>query len=260
MIFDPFRLGYAACRDHLLARLGEPAPARIQLLTGPRQVGKTTLLLEIAGRLGERAVYGAGDGPEAALPGHWERLFRDAEERGRNRPPAVLLLDEVQHFPRWAARLKAEWDRFRRRAVAVHIVATGSSSLKLGTGARESMAGRFERLTLAHWTARALVENLAIDPDRAPELLVSLGSYPGALALRDDPERCRAYIRDAIAEPALGRDLLALGLVRRPALMREVFLLCTRVPAQIVSLQKLQGQLQDAGALETVAHYLQLLE
>jgi len=48
--------------------------------------------------------------------------------------------------------------------------------------------------------------------------------------------------------------------VRRPALLRQVFALCASSPAQIVSLQKLQGQLQDAGALETIAHYLSLLE
>lgn len=94
----------------------------------------------------------------------------------------------------------------------------------------------------------------------AAKLLVQVGSYPGAFVLRGDVPRWRAYMRDAIIEPAIGRDLLALGVVRRPALLRQVFALCTSVPAQIVSLQKLQGQLQDPGTLETVAHYLQLME
>jgi predicted AAA+ superfamily ATPase len=48
------------CRERLLERLREPAPSRIQLLTGPRQVGKTTLLLEIAKVFGDAAVYAAG--------------------------------------------------------------------------------------------------------------------------------------------------------------------------------------------------------
>lgn len=48
--------------------------------------------------------------------------------------------------------------------------------------------------------------------------------------------------------------------MRRPALLRQVFGVAASSPAQIVSLQKLQGQLQDAGALETIAHYLALLE
>jgi predicted AAA+ superfamily ATPase len=54
-----YRLRYPECRDLLTKRLGEPAPGRIQLLTGPRQVGKTTLLLELADLFGEQAIYGA---------------------------------------------------------------------------------------------------------------------------------------------------------------------------------------------------------
>ena len=54
--------------------------------------------------------------------------------------------------------------------------------------------------------------------------------------------------------------MLALGAVRRPALLRKIFAVAVSSPPQIVSLQKLQGQLQDSGALETVAHYLALLQ
>jgi predicted AAA+ superfamily ATPase len=87
-----------------------------------------------------------------------------------------------------------------------------------------------------------------------------MGSYPGAFELRDDLARWKAYVREAILEPAIGRDILALAAVRKPALLRQVFGVCASSPAQIVSLQKIQGQLQDAGALETIAHYLSLLE
>jgi len=89
---------------------------------------------------------------------------------------------------------------------------------------------------------------------------VRFGSYPGALEFEKNPARWRAYLRDAIIEPAIGRDVLALGAVRRPALLRQVFAVAIGSPARIVSLQEMQGQLQDKGALETVAHYLALLE
>ena len=105
---------YVRCREVLLDRLEEAAPRRIQLLTGPRQVGKTTLLLEIAAQFGDRAVYAAGDEPDAALPGFWERCWVDAERRAQH-GPAVLLLDEVHHLSNWAARLKGQWDRARAR-------------------------------------------------------------------------------------------------------------------------------------------------
>ncbi|HOX43940.1 MAG TPA: ATP-binding protein [Myxococcota bacterium] len=260
MVEDTFRLGYAGCKKLLARRLTEPAPGLIQLLTGPRQVGKTTLLLELARGLGRQSIYAAADSPEAALPGFWERLLARAEDTAKEEGRAVLLLDEAHLLHDWAARLKGIWDRFRRHKTPVHIVATGSSALRLAAGSRESLAGRFERLTLARWSAAAIAALLDIEPAAAADLIVHKGAYPGALPLRVDVPRWSAYVRDAILEPAIGRDILALAAVRRPALLRQVFGVAASSPAQIVSLQKLQGQLQDRGALETLAGYLALLE
>jgi predicted AAA+ superfamily ATPase len=253
-------LSFGGCREQLAARLAEPAPGRIQLLCGPRQVGKTTLLLEMAARDPSATIYAAADGPEAAVPGFWERLWVRAEETSRRAGHAVVLLDEAQLLPGWAVRLKGEWDRLRRTRRPIHIVATGSSALRLASGSRESLAGRFERLTLSHWPASALMTAFGLSEFEAVDMVVTHGAYPGAVALRTDQPRWAAYVRDAIVEPAIGRDLLALAPVRRPALLRQVFGLAVSSPAQIVSLQKIQGQLQDAGALETIAHYLALLE
>jgi hypothetical protein len=250
---------YEPCRKTLLGRLGEPAPGRIQLLTGPRQVGKTTLLLEIAAQFGAQAVYAAGDEPDAALPGFWERRWSEAEERTK-KGAAVLLLDEVHHLSDWAARLKSHWDQAHRRKLPIHVVATGSSALRVAAGSRESLAGRFERLTLTHWPAASLAAAFHLTPSEAARNLILYGSYPGAVSFEGEQKRWRAYVRDAIIEPAIGRDVLAQGAVRRPALLRQVFAIATGSPAQIVSLQKLQGQLQDSGTLETVAHYLALLD
>jgi predicted AAA+ superfamily ATPase len=255
-----YRLDYTGCRALLRQRLAEPPPGRLQLLTGPRQVGKTTLLLELVQELGERATYIAADGPEAALPGFWERVWSTATEDAEAHDSAFLFLDEVHVLPGWAGRLKAEWDRVRRRKTPLHVVATGSSALRLATGSRESLAGRFERLTLTHWTAAALMDGFQLPENEAVETLVRMGAYPGAMVYRQDLSRWSAYVRDAIVEPAIGRDLLALGNIRKPALLRQVFAVAASSPARIVSLKKLQGQLQDAGALETIAHYLTLLE
>ncbi|MBI1853975.1 MAG: ATP-binding protein [Planctomycetes bacterium] len=259
MIGDETRLDYSSCLARLFERIGEPAPGRVQLLAGPRQVGKTTLLLELQERLGDAALYAAGDEPAAALPGFWEQKWREAESRAE-RGKAVLLLDEVQHFPDWVPRLKGEWDRLKRRRVRLHVVATGSSALHVGAGSKESLAGRFEKTTLAHWSASALMSAFRLGAESAAAAVVQFGSYPGAFPLRKNPARWRAYVREAIAEAAIGRDVLALSTVRRPALLRQVFALAVGMPAQIVSLQKLQGQLHDKGALDTVSQYLGLLE
>jgi predicted AAA+ superfamily ATPase len=259
MIATSFHLDYGACLGLLRQRLAEPAPGRLQLLTGPRQVGKTTLLLALAAELELDATYVAADSPQASLPGFWERLWADVERAAVGRARSVVLLDEIQHLPDWATLLKAQWDRLRRRGDRVHVVASGSSALRLARGSRESLAGRFERLTLTHWSAAAVVEAFRLSPDDAADLVARMGVYPGAVAMRHDLPRWSAYIRDAIVEPAIGRDILALADVRRPALLRQVFAVAAASPAQIISLQKLQGRLQESGALDTIAHYLQLL-
>ena len=260
MTCHQFRLGFTECRALLARRLAEPAPGRIQLLAGPRQVGKTTLLLQIVENLGDTAIYAPADTPEATLPGFWEQLWSRAEAKAKRIGRCVVLLDEAHVMADWAARLKAVWDRLRRLKIPIHIVATGSSALRLASGSRESLAGRFERLTLTHWSAASLSEVFGLAAEDAVMRLVRQGAYPGAFELSDDLPRWSAYLRDAIVEPAIGRDILALGAIRKPALLRQVFGVCASSPAQIVSLQKLQGQLQDRGALETIAHYLALLE
>jgi uncharacterized protein len=115
-------------------------------------------------------------------------------------------------------------------------------------------------MTLSHWPAAALANTFHLSEHDAALSLVQFGSYPGAMELKSNPERWRSYVRNAIIEPAIGRDVLSLGAVRRPALLRQVFAMAVSSPAQIVSLQKLQGQLQDKGSLETVAHYLRMLQ
>jgi predicted AAA+ superfamily ATPase len=254
-----YQLDYVECRKLLSQRLNEPAPGHVQLLTGPRQVGKTTLLLDVAKRFGKTSHYAAMDDPVAALPGFWERIWEEAESRAAT-GRAVLLLDEIQHFADWAARLKAQYDRIKRKKIPLHVVASGSSALRLGAGSRESLAGRFERLTLTHWPAFALKEQFGFSPADAALFAVQYGSYPGSVQFRDETVRWRAYVRDSIIEPAIGKDVLALGVVRRPALLRQVFAVAVSAACQIISLQKLQGQLQDRGSLETIAHYLELME
>ena len=258
MIDRAYLLDYDGCHRLLTERLREPAPGRIQLLTGPRQVGKTTLLLELVKARGAAAQYVAGDDPTAGLPGFWERLWTEAETQARH-APALLVIDEIHNIPEWGKRLKGQHDRLRRHRIPLHVIVTGSSALRVSGTSRESLAGRFERLTLTHWSAAALTHNFGVSPPVAALQVIQFGPYPGAQQFQSDFRRWGAYIRDAIIEPAIGRDVLSLGAVRRPALLRQLFAVATNLPTQIVSLQKLQGQLQDRGALETLAHYLTLL-
>lgn len=251
---------YTSICEILDQRLREPAPGRVQLLTGPRQVGKTHLLRSLEERFAGRVSYCAADTSEAALPGWWELQWREAERRARPDAPAVLLFDEIHALRDWSRRLKTAYDDLVARGVPVHVVVSGSSSLRLGSGARESMAGGFERLELRHWPVSELCRHFDLAEDQAVEIAVRFGTYPGAVPLLDDPQRWRSYVRASIVEPAIGRDIMAMELVRKPALLREVFTVAVNHPAEIVSLQKLRAALSDPGALETIAHYLRLFE
>jgi predicted AAA+ superfamily ATPase len=250
--------GYKVVKRTLQRRLAENPPTRLQLLVGPRQVGKTTLLLELEERHKPRAIYASADVPEAALPSWADGVWRQALDRA-GREPAILLIDEIQYLPQWSRWLKARFDEVRRQKIPLHVIVTGSSSLKIGAGAKETMAGRFERLTLTHWGAADLVKLLRISGNIAPERIVSHGGYPGAVTYWNDTARWRTYLRDSVIEPAIGRDILQMEVVRKPALLRQLFALATAHPAEILSLEKIAGSLAEKGALETLAHYLELL-
>lgn len=239
-------------------RLREPAPGRVQVLTGPRQVGKTTLLLELSRSL-PNVVYYAVDAPEAALPGWWEAIWREVQQRVK-RGPMVVMLDEIQYLGLWNRLVKAKADEFQRAKSPVHVVLSGSSALLVGRGLKETMAGRFEKLQLRHWSASDLKIVFALTDDEAIDYFVRRGSYPGAFPLRGEPARWRAYLRDSIIEPAIGRDIFLMEPVRKPALLRQLFMVCLGHPGEIISLQKLVGELNTSGAMETVAHYLDVLE
>ena len=251
---------YSAVLVELAQRLEEAPPGRVQIVIGPRQVGKTHLLRTLEERHPDRTILAAGDSAAAALSGWWEAQWREAEALAKKRRRALLIVDEIQHLPDWNRRLKAEFDRVVRLGVPLHVVVSGSSSLLLGQGSRESMAGRFEVLRLLHWPPSELARHFKITAERAVEVTVTQGSYPGTVALLGQTERLCAYVRDAIIEPAIGRDIMALEPVRKPGLLRQLFAIAAGHPAEIVSLKKLRGQLSDAGALETIAHYLHVLE
>jgi len=55
-------------------------------------------------------------------------------------------------------------------------------------------AGRFERMTLSHWFAASPASTFQIPTGQAASDVVHFGSYPGAVSLLKDLERCRAYI------------------------------------------------------------------
>jgi len=241
----------------LLERLGSERRF-VQALVGPRQVGKTTAVLQAGSRLeaaGIGFVFASGDEP--LLPGpawideQWE-LARAASSGG----PVVLALDEIHKLSGWADRVKANWDRDTRSGADVRLVVLGSSPLLVGRRLGESLAGRFEIIPATHWQWDECREAFGWDVDT----FVFHGGYPGAAPLVGDFARWRRYVLDALIETTVSRDVLSLGRIEKPSLLRQLFYLTCDLSGQVVAYSKLLGQLHDAGNTTTLAHYLRLLE
>ncbi|MGH9384557.1 MAG: ATP-binding protein [Vicinamibacterales bacterium] len=231
---------------------------KLALLSGPRRVGKTTLLLELAAELGDRAIYVSGDDPTMLLPHAWTRLWEDAEHRARRDGSVTVMLDEVHQWPDWQRRLESVWSHVTRERLALRVIA--STSCLERSAPRGRAALEFENIRISHWSASAVAQTFDVSPVDAAEALVAFGGYPGAYQFMRDGPRWSAFVRESILEPALGRDLGSRASVRQPTLLRQVFAAAALHPCETISLQRMQAVLLQAGALTTIGGYLRLLE
>ncbi|MEX2181381.1 MAG: ATP-binding protein [Gemmatimonadaceae bacterium] len=240
----------------LSGRLAEPRRF-IQAVTGPRQVGKTTLVQQVVESRAVPYHFVSADEPTlrdaAWLATQWERARVLASSSGEI--GAVLVLDEVQKLGQWSESVKRLWDEDTRRRVPLRVVVLGSAPLLVQRGLSESLAGRFERLHLPHWSFSEMREAFGFTLDE----YLYFGGYPGGAELRHDPARWRKYILDSLIETSISRDVLLLTRVDKPALLRRLFDLGCSYSGQILAYTKMLGQLHDAGNTTTLAHYLDLL-
>ena len=242
--------------EDLIRRLAEPR-GFIQVLSGARQVGKTTLVKQAADRSGLPMHYASADQPVLRdiswIGQQWEAARLLADEADRN--GALLILDEVQKVTGWSEAVKAYWDADTHAGRSLKVVLLGSAPLLVQRGLGESLAGRFEVSHLPHWSFVEMREVFGW----SLEQYVFYGAYPGAARLIKQPTRWARYVRDSLIEPTISRDVLLLSRVNKPALLRRVLELGCAYSGQILSYNKMLGQLQDAGNTTTLAYYLDLL-
>jgi len=242
----------------LSERLEEPRRF-IQTLIGPRQTGKTTVARQIISGTKIPSHYASADEPllrdRVWIEQQWEaarfRLKADV-----TREKCILVLDEVQKVPGWSETVKRLWDEDTADELPLHVVILGSSQLLMQQGLTESLAGRFEIIPITHWSFAEMEDAFGWDVDR----YLFFGGYPGSAGLIEDQERWRRYIIDSLIETTVSRDVLLMRRVDKPALLRRLFELGCSYSGQILSYQKMLGQLQDVGNTTTLAHYLNLLE
>lgn len=240
----------------LLERLEEPRRF-LQVVAGARQVGKTTLVTQVAARSRLPFHFATADEPTLRGPewieAQWEAarlLAGRTKKRG-----ALLVLDEVQKVTGWSEIVKRLWDEDSRLRRSLKVVLLGSAPLLVQRGLSESLAGRFEMLHLPHWSFPEMRRAFGF----SLEHYLYYGAYPGAAPLSRRPDRWSRYIRDSLVETTISRDVLLLTRVDKPALLRRLFELSCAYSGQVLSYTKMVGQLQEAGNTTTLAHYLDLL-
>ena len=246
----PFQRPYA---EELARRLAEPRRF-IQVVTGARQVGKTTLVQQVAEGIGVPVRFASADEPTLRGP-DWVATQWEAARLATGTTGGLLVLDEVQKAVGWAESVKRLWDEDSRAGRELRVVLLGSAPLLVQQGLTESLAGRFEVVHLPHWSLAEMRAAFGF----TLEQYVVFGGYPGAAPLVGEPERWRRYILDALVETTIARDVLLLTRVDKPALLRRLFELGCRYSGQVLSYTKMLGQLHDAGNTTTLAHYLELL-
>ncbi|MGB9629631.1 MAG: ATP-binding protein [Thermodesulfobacteriota bacterium] len=241
----------------LVKRIQEPRRF-IQVLAGPRQTGKTTIAQQLMEAVEMPVHFATADEPTLRdhpwIAQQWEVARLKLNEKNRKKG-ALLILDEVQKVTGWSEVVKRLWDEDTRSALTLKVVILGSSSLLVQKGLTESLAGRFEIIPVTHWSFIEMKKAFGWDLEQ----YIFYGGYPGAAALIEDHDRWARYIIDSLIETTISRDILLLTRVDKPALLRRLFQLCCDYSGQVLSYQKMLGQLHDAGNTTTLAHYLDLL-
>lgn len=229
----------------------------IQVIFGPRQVGKTTLVNQMVKKYSFGSLVVSADAIDAYntywLEQQWELARIKLTQSGGE--DFLLVVDEIQKIDNWSEKVKSLWDQDTKNNLPLKVIVLGSSRLLIQQGLTESLAGRFETTFMSHWSYSEMLAAFGWNEEQ----YVYFGGYPGAASLISDQQRWKQYVRESLIETSISKDILMLTRVDKPALMKRLFELSCTYSGQIISYNKMLGQLRDAGNTTTLSHYLTLL-
>ena len=242
--------------NELKSRLSETRD-KIQTISGPRQVGKSTMIKQVLQETDIPYLSVTADNVPTTDNFWISEMWSSARARMKASKASefLLVIDEVHKLDNWSEAIKKEWDEDTRNDINIKVVILGSSRLLLKDGLTESLAGRFELIRMPHWSYNEMHEAFGIDLEQ----FIYFGGYPGGAKYVQDERRWRKYIKDSIIAPAIERDILTTKTIYKPALMRQLFDLGCAYSGKELSLNKMLGQLQDVGNVTTLANYLNTL-
>ena len=234
------------------------ARKHIQVVMGPRQVGKTTMVNQLAVQINIQSYFISADAVASSdiawLSQQWEVARQRMAINGNSE--FLLIIDEIQKISNWTETVKLLWDADTREERPLKVILLGSSRLLIQQGLTESLAGRFETTYMSHWSFTEMNDAFGWSLDQ----YIWFGGYPGSGDMIQNEDRWKNYINQSLIETSISKDILMLTRVDKPMLMRRLFELGCLYSGQILSFTKILGQLQDAGNTVTLSHYLELLD
>ena len=230
----------------------------IQVIFGPRQVGKTTTVNQVLKEVNIPFYSISADAVPASNTGWLEEQWEIAHLKMQQAESKeyLLVIDEIQKINNWSDTVKMLWDNDSIEKRNIKVILLGSSRLLIQQGLTESLAGRFETTYMGHWSFAEMQEAFGWDEKQ----YAWFGGYPGSASLIGDEDRWKSYVSDALIETSISKDILMLTRVDKPALMKRLFELGCLYSGQILSFTKIMGQLTDAGNSTTLSHYLHSLD
>jgi predicted AAA+ superfamily ATPase len=238
----------------LKKRLEEPRKF-IQVLLGPRQVGKTTLAQQLTEEIDKPYHFVSADFVSLQGLSWLEAQWEIGRQKVTKEKGALLIIDEIQKIPNWSEMVKALWDHDTKNKINLSVMILGSSPWLMQKGLTESLTGRFEIIPMTHWSFLEMQKTFNWTVDQ----YIYFGGYPGAASLIEDVTRWKNYINDSLIETTISRDILLMTQINKPVLLRRLFQLGCQYSGQIISYSKMIGELDEVGNTTTVAHYLNLL-
>ena len=231
---------------------------KIQVISGPRQVGKSTMVKQVLQETDIPYLLVSADNIGHTNKAWIGEMWATARARMKvaQAKEFLLVIDEVHKIDNWSEAVKKEWDEDTFKDLNMKVVILGSSRLLLKDGLTESLAGRYELIRMPHWSYSEMHEAFDMDIDQ----YIFFGGYPGGATYINDERRWRRYIKDSIVAPAIEKDVLRTKIIYKPALMKQLFELGCAYSSKELSLNKMLGQLQDAGNVTTLASYLTTLD
>ncbi len=240
--------------QRLKERIGEDRKF-IQVIVGPRQIGKTTIITQLIQKQEYRHYFVSADAVAASNASWLQQQWEIARLKMAGDGEFLLVIDEIQKIDNWSETVKLLWDTDSRNGLNLKVILLGSSRLLLQQGLTESLAGRFEMMYMGHWSFSEMHQAFGWNVQQ----YVWFGGYPGSAELITNEERWKSYVQHSLIETSISKDILMLTRVDKPALMKRLFELGCFYSGQILSFNKILGQLQDAGNTTTLSHYLELL-